>query len=179
MTSNRPNKRRVCLGAFAGAHGVKGEARVKTFTARPENVAAYGPVESEDGKRRFTLQIVRVLKPDLVLVRATKIASREDAAALAGTKLYVDRAALPEPDDDEFYIEDLVGLAAFTEDGAALGEVVAVHNFGAGNLIEIAKVAGEKGPLMLLFTRDSVPEIDLARGKIVVRPPDLDTPPLE
>ncbi len=175
MTSNRPiegAKKRVCLGAFAGAHGVKGEAKVKTFTAAPENVAAYGPVESEDGKRLFSLRFIRLLKPDLALVSAQEIASREDAAALAGVKLYVDRAALPAAADGEFYIDDLIGLSAITENGAPHGEVVAVHNFGAGDLIELAKAPGAKTSLLLPFTSDLIPEIDLDGGSITVRLPD-------
>lgn len=137
---------RICLGAFAGAHGVKGETKVKTFTAAPENIAAYGPVTSEDGKRRFTLKFLRALKPGLALVTAPEIASREDAEALKGVKFYVAREALPAASEDEFYIEDLVGLAAFTEGGAPLGAVVAVHNFGAGDIVEIARAPEGDGP---------------------------------
>jgi len=181
MSAKKPTKARVCLGAFAGAHGVRGEAKAKTFTAAPENVALYGPVETEDGKRRFILRIVRVLKPDLVIVSAPEIESREDAASLAGVKFYVDRAALPVAAGDEFYIEDLIGLAALAEDGARLGEVVAVHNFGAGDIIEIAAAAGEtgaatarakksgaKGSLMVPFMSATVPSVDLARGRLTI-----------
>lgn len=162
------NGKRICLGAFAGAHGVKGEAKLKCFTEQPENIAAYGPVASEDGKRRFTLEIIRILKPDLALVRASEIESREDAKALAGTRLYVDRSALPETDEDEFYFEDLVGLAAFTEDGTPAGRVSAVHNFGAGDILDLADVPGRKGGVMIAFNRENVPEIDISSNRLII-----------
>ncbi len=155
---------RICLGAFAGAHGVKGEAKVKTFTETEEAAARYGEVESEDGARRFTLIFVRSLKPGLALVRSPEIASREDAEALAGVKFYVDRAALPEAAEDEFYIEDLVGLAARDESGATVGVIVAVHNFGAGDVLELKDRPGKAGPAMIPFTRTAVPRIDIAAG---------------
>lgn len=160
--------KRICLGAFAGAHGVRGEAKVKSFTETPEKIAAYGPVTTEDGARSFTLEIVRLLKPDLVLVRAPEIESREDAAALSGTKLYVTRAALPAPEDGAFYIEDLVGLPAFTEDGAPSGRVAAVHNFGAGAILELEEVPGRKGGVMIAFRRETFPHIDLAAGRLTL-----------
>lgn len=156
---------RICLGAFAGAHGVKGEAKVKTFTASEDAISRYGAVESEDRRRRFTLRFIRVVKPGLALVAAPEIASREDAAALAGTRLYVDRARLPDADEDEFYIEDLVGLAAAADDGAPLGKVIALHNFGAGDIVEIR---GDDGALMVPFTLAAIPEVDIARGRIII-----------
>jgi 16S rRNA processing protein RimM len=160
--------KRICLGAFAGAHGVRGEAKVKCFTEAPHNIAAYGRLTSEDGRRSFSLEVVRVLKPDLVVARAPEIASREDAQSLAGTRLYVDRAALPETDEDEFYFEDLVGLAAFTEDGAPAGRVAAVHNFGAGDILELDNVPGRKESTLIAFTRTLVPDIDLAAGRLTI-----------
>lgn len=165
MKKQNSSGRLICLGAFAGAHGVRGEAKVKTFTADAASIAAYGPLTSEDGKRRFTLKFVRVLKPDLALVMAQEIATREDAAALAGTRLYVERSVLPPTDEDEFYLEDLVGLAAFDEHGAPLGKVVAVHNFGAGDLIE---VKGAKGAIIVPFAGAAVPDVDLAAGRLVI-----------
>lgn len=174
VTAKKPNSgesassattKRVCLGAFAGAHGVKGEAKVKTFTEEPAGIAAYGPVTSEDGKRRFTLKFVRVLKPDLALVTAPEIASREEAAALAGTRLYVARAALPATDADEFYLEDLIGLAAVDDSGAPLGKVVGIHNFGAGDLIELK---GSSGAIIVPFTNETIVAAELAEGRIVI-----------
>lgn len=160
--------KRICIGAFAGAHGVKGEAKVKTFTETEDSVARYGAAESEDGERRFSLKFIRVLKSGLALVSAPEIESREDAAALAGARLYVGRDRLPPPDDDEFYIEDLVGLDAEDEAGASLGRVAAAYNFGAGDVIELSGVPGVRAPVMIPFTRAAVPTVDIAVGKIVV-----------
>lgn len=163
------NKRhRICLGAFAGAHGVKGEIKVKTFTALEDAVAAYGPVESEDGARRFTLTFIRTLKPALALVSAPEIGGREEAAALTGMRLYVDRTRLPDPGADEFYVEDLVGLAALDDGGRALGRIAAVHNFGAGDILEITDAGAKKGGLLVPFTRAAVPTVDLAGGRVVI-----------
>lgn len=159
---------RVCLGAFAGAHGVRGETKVKTFTDAEDGVAAYGAVETEDGARRFSLKFIRVLKPGLALVSAPQIESREDAIALAGVRLYVSRSKLPPAGDDEFYIADLVGLAAFDDKGARLGRVAAVHNFGAGDVIELERVPGRSEPLLFPFTRAAVPAVDIAGRRIVI-----------
>ncbi len=162
------DRRRVCLGAFAGAHGVKGDTLVKTFTETPESVANYGPVETEDGGRTFTFQLIRAHKPGLVIVRAPEIASREDAAALKGVRFYVDRAALPKADEDEFYLDDLVGLSAIDETGADAGRVVTVHNFGAGDLLELIDIPDINGARMIPFTRETVPAVDLADGRVTV-----------
>ncbi|MCA8888823.1 MAG: 16S rRNA processing protein RimM [Parvularculaceae bacterium] len=162
-------KKRICLGAFAGAHGVAGHAKVKTFTQDESNIAAYGVVESEDCARKFTLKFVRIAKPGLAIVAAPEISSREDAASLAGVRLYVDRAALPdETDTDEFYIEDLIGLKALDENGAPVGVVTAVHNFGAGDIVEIKPGSGRKTAILAPFTKAAMPEVDLAKGVIVI-----------
>ncbi len=161
-------KSRACLGAFAGAHGVKGEAKLKTFTEAPENIAAYGPVESEDGARSFTLTFVRVLKPDLALISAPEIKSREDAESLKGIRLYVDREKLPSPDEDEFYLDDLIGLHAINESGNAMGVVSAVYNFGAGDLIELKDIPGINGVRLVEFTKENVPMVNMECGEITV-----------
>jgi 16S rRNA processing protein RimM len=160
--------KRICIGAFAGAHGVKGEAKVKSFTETEDGVARYGAAESENGERRFSFKFIRVLKPGLALVSAPEIKNREDAAALAGTRLYIGRDRLPPPVDDEFYIEDLVGLEAEDETAASLGRVAAAYNFGAGDVIELSGVPGVRPPVMIPFARDTVPKVDIAGGKIVV-----------
>ena len=158
--------KRVCLGAFAGAYGVRGETRIKAFTADPPDVARYGPVRSEDGARSFRLEIVRVVKDDVVIARSADIKSREDAQSLAGVRFYVDRAMLPEPEDaDEFYMEDLVGLEARDRAGKTLGRVVAAHDFGAGPLVEIR---GAGPARMIPFTKDAVPDVDVAGGFLVI-----------
>lgn len=164
----RRSDNRICLGAFAGAHGVKGAAQIRTFTEKPENIAAYGPVETEDGARRFTLTVIRELKPGLVLATAPEIESREDALSLKGRQLFVDRYKLPAAEDDAFYLEDLIGLAAQDENGEALGKVKAVHNFGAGDILELQGVPGVKGGCLIPFTRENALTIDLKEGLIVI-----------
>ncbi len=166
--------KRVCLGAFAGAHGVKGEVKVKTFTETPENIAAYGTVETEDGARRFTLTVVRIIGPDIALVRAPEIKSREDAESLKGARLYIDRRELPAPEEDEFYLDDLVGLKAVDETGAPLGAVSAVYNFGAGDVVELKAIPGMQGVRLIAFTKADFPEVDIAAGTITIRRGALD-----
>ena len=160
---------RVCLGAFAGAHGVHGEAKIKTFTEAPENIAVYGPVESEDGERQFTLTFIRLLKTDFALVRAPEISSREDAENLKGTRLYVDRDKLPAPDDEEFYLDDLIGLKARDENDEPMGVVLAVYNFGAGDLLELGNIPDVNGVRLVSFTKENATHIDLAAGTIIIR----------
>ena len=128
---------RLCLGAIAGAHGVRGDVRLKSFTENPLDIAAYGPLMSEDGTRRFEIVKLRAAK-DHVVATVDSIASREEAMALKGTRLYVDRDRLPAPDEDNWYHADLIGLEARREDGTRLGEVTAVYDYGAGDLLEIA-----------------------------------------
>lgn len=167
--------RRVCLGAFAGAHGVKGASKVRAFTECEDGVAAYGPVESEDGKRRFTFNFIRVLRPGLAVVSAPEIASREDAASLAGVRFFVPRSALPPTAEDDFYMEDLVGLAVVDEKGAPQGRIAGVHNFGAGDILEIAGRPGAPEHLFAPFTRAAFPVIDLNRGIAVAAAQTLGT----
>ncbi|MEO1252038.1 MAG: ribosome maturation factor RimM [Pseudomonadota bacterium] len=159
--------KRICLGAFAGAHGVKGEAIVKTFTEAPDAIAAYGAVETEDGAQRFTLRFIRSPRPGFAIVRAAEIASREAALALKGERLYVARAALPETPAGEYYLDDLVGLSVVDETGAPAGEVVGIHNFGAGDILEIGEIPGVKGAKMIPLIDEAVPEIDLDAGRLV------------
>ncbi len=165
---------RVCLGAFAGAHGVKGHAKIKTFTEAPEGVAAYGPVASEDGARNFTLKIVKILTDGFVIASAPEIKSREDAQALKGVSLFVNRDILPAPEEDEFYLDDLVGLKAVDENGAPMGVVKAVYNFGAGDLLELGDIPGVKGVRLIAFTRENVPAVDIAGSAITVRRAGID-----
>ncbi len=165
MTKKRS---RVCLGAFAGAHGVKGETLVKTFTEAPQNIAAYGPVQSEDGARAFAIKFVRNAKPGFVIASAPEITSREDAASLKGVRFYVNRTALPEPEEDEFYLDDLVGLSAIDETGADAGRIAAVHNFGAGDLLELSDIPDLTGARVIPLTKEAVPTIDLTGGRVTV-----------
>ncbi len=168
MSSDARANTRVCLGAFAGAHGVKGHAKIKTFTESPEGVAAYGPVATEDGARSFTLKIVKILADGFVIASAPEIKSREDAQALKGVSLYVNRDVLPAPEEDEFYLNDLVGLKAFDDTGAPMGVVKAVYNFGAGDLLELGAIPGVKGVRLVPFTKEAVPAVSLAQRRVTV-----------
>ena len=162
-------ERRILVGAVAGAHGVRGEVRIKSFTADPAAVARYGPLSDESGARRFELTVTGATKGGVV-ARIAGIADRDQAEALKGLRLYVPREALPPTQaTDEFYVADLVGLAAERPDGTPLGRVAAVENYGAGDVIEIA-VEGSGG-LLVAFTRATVPVVDLAGGRLVVNPP--------
>ncbi|HLO75443.1 MAG TPA: ribosome maturation factor RimM [Magnetospirillum sp.] len=159
---------KVCVGAVVGAHGVRGQVRIKSFTADPADVAAYGPVESEDGSRRFKLKVMGEVK-GLVIARIEGVADRNAAEAMRGTRFYVPRERLPELEEDEFLYTDLVGLRAEGEDGAVLGTVKGVADFGAGELLDIVLTAG--GSLMVPFTKAAVPVVDIANKRLVVIPP--------
>ena len=161
----------VCVGVVTGAHGVRGLVRVKPFTEEPEGVAAYGPVATKDGKRRFAIETKGMAK-DLVICRLEGIADRDAAAALRGTELYVPCERLPETDEDEegWYHADLVGLRAVGTDGKAYGRIASVQNYGAGDLLEIAPEGGGETVLMG-FTDENVPEVDIEGGRIVIDPP--------
>jgi 16S rRNA processing protein RimM len=159
---------RVLIAQIGAAHGVRGEVRLKAFTADPLDVASYGPLETEDG-RRIEIEAARPAK-DVLVVRLKGVADRNAAEALKNQRLYVSRDKLPPPDDDEFYYADLIGLSAVTAEGAAFGVVKAVHNFGAGDLIEIEPTGGGE-TVMLTFNETTVPSVDIAGRKIVVAPP--------
>lgn len=160
---------RVCVGALAGAFGVAGEVRLKSFCAEPEAIADYGPLFTEDGARSFTLKLTRPVKGGFA-ARLTGVQTPEQAAALAGTRLYAARDRLPRLPDDEFYHADLIGLAVHDTGGALLGEVVAVHDHGAGDLLEIRRPEG-RATVLLPFTRAAVPTVDLTARRIVADPP--------
>ena len=161
-------ERLILVGRVAGAFGVKGEVRITAYTDDPAALVSYRELLREDGSPGLTLTAGRPHKGALV-GRAKEIATREEAEALRGLQLYVPRAALPAPDEDEFYLADLIGLRAVGPDGVELGRVKNVQNFGAGDLLEIAP---ETGPTWWLpFTRDAVPEVRIADGVVVaVRP---------
>ena len=162
---------RICVGQFAGAHGVRGLARLKPFTAVAEDVARYGPVETEDAARHVAFEIVGQAK-GVLIVRVDGVTDREAAAALAGTRLYVGRDRLPAPDPDEYYQADLIGLAVVAPDGTPQGTIHAIHDFGAGDLLELALADGRT--VMVPFTRAVVTEIDLGRRRAVaVLPADV------
>ena len=155
----------VLLGVVIGAHGLKGEVRVKTFTDTPASLAEYGPVSGDDG-RQFQVASLRVVKSDEAIVSFKGLANRDGAESLKGVRLSVPRSKLPPPEEGEFYLADLVGLAVEDAGGHVLGMVRGVHNFGAGDVIEIE--ASGKGSSFVPFTSEAVPVVDLAGKRIVV-----------
>jgi 16S rRNA processing protein RimM len=160
----------IQVGRVAGAFGVKGEVRITSFTAEPLALVDYKTLLREDGSPALTVLGGRVAKGGVV-VRTEEIETREQAEAARGLKLYIPRAALPEPEDeDEFYVADLVGLSVVDLDGAPLGRVRSVRDFGAGDLLEIEPTAGESW--WLPFTREAVPEVSIADRRIVGVKPD-------
>jgi 16S rRNA processing protein RimM len=160
---------RICVAQIGAAHGVRGEVRLWSFTGDPMAVATYGPLESEDGRQRFEIEALRPAK-DHFVARLAGVSDRTAAEKLTNVKLYVSRDKLPPVEDDEtFYHADLIGLAAVTPDGASLGTVTAIHNFGAGDLIEIRPEGGDA--LLVPFTSTAVPEIDMKARRMVVVPP--------
>lgn len=167
-------ERRICLGVIAGAHGIKGLVRVKSFTERPEDLTAYGSLSDEAGARAYALTLKGRVK-GVMLAAVDGVTDRNQAEALKGTRLFVEREALPATEDEEvFYHADLIGLAVEDRAGQALGRVAAVHNHGAGDLLEIAPEGGTAdGALLLLpFTAAAVPLVDLAAGRLVALPPE-------
>jgi len=161
---------RVCVGAVAGAFGVRGEVRLKSFCAAPEAIADYGPLWSEDGARRFDLRLTQPIKAGFA-ARLSGVDSKEAADALRGVRLYADRAKLPALPEDEFYHADLIGLAVVDTGGAILGRVKAVLNHGASDLLEIEGPALAV-PVLLPFTQAVVPTVDLTAGRLVADPPE-------
>ena len=157
--------RTVCVGRLVGAHGVRGIVRVQSHTANPDHLTAYGTLSDAGGTRRFALTVTGHVR-GLVLARVEGVDDRDQAEALRGTDLYVAREALPPTEGDEYYHIDLLGLSAVTADGAALGRVSAIHDHGAGPVVEIQP---PEGPSTLVpFTREHVPAVDIAAGRLVV-----------
>jgi 16S rRNA processing protein RimM len=163
---------RILLGVIGRPHGVRGLVRVASYTADPADLAAYGPLSDAKG-RCFVLAwrgegIAEV--SEIVDGKPVKLADRTAAEKLTNTRLSIERDRLPPPEDNEFYLADLIGLAAVDASGAALGDVVAVHDYGAGTSLEIVGAAGTS--LIVPFTRASVPVVDIAAGRLTVNPPD-------
>jgi 16S rRNA processing protein RimM len=160
--------RDVLLGAVIGAQGLKGEVKVKTFTESPEKLGAYGPLHTKDGKS-FRVTSVREAK-DGAVVALDGVNDRNAAEALKGAELFVPRSALPKENADEFYHADLIGLRAEDTEGRAMGTVRALHNFGAGDVIELVREDGDE--VFLPFTREVAQEIDIEGGRIVIAAPE-------
>ena len=159
---------RICVAKIGAAHGVRGEVRLWPFTEDPMAVLHYGPLTSKDGARQFEVARARAAKDHLVAT-LKGVADRDAAERLNGIELYISRDALPDTDEGEYYHADLIGLAAVDPQGKTIGTIIAIHNFGAGDIIEIAP---NDGPTLLLpFTNAVVPTIDLAAGHVVIELP--------
>lgn len=161
---------RICVGAIAGAFGVQGEVRLKSFCVEAADIAAYGPLFTKDGSRSFTLRLTRPVAGGLG-ARLSGVSTKEEADALKGAELYADRSRLPALPDDEFYHSDLIGLVVRDTGGEEIGEVIAVHNHGAGDILEIRR-KGRSSALLLPFTLATVPTVDVAGGCLVADLPD-------
>jgi 16S rRNA processing protein RimM len=159
----------ICVARIGAAHGVRGAIKLWTFTEDPLAVKHYGPLFTKDGTRQFEVTHAREAKGHLVAT-LKGVATREDAERLNGLELYIARDKLPATDEDEYYHADLIGLAAVTPANEPLGRVIAIHNFGAGDIIEIGPAHG--ATMLLPFTNAVVPSVDLAGGRVVIELPD-------
>lgn len=166
------NDRLIAVGRVAGAFGVRGEVRITSFTEEPLALARFRELKRQDGSAGLTILSAREAKGG-VICRCAGIETKDQADALRGLRLFIPREALPQPEEDEFYLADLIGLAVVTPEGETLGRVKSVQDFGAGDILEIAPAEG--GPTWYLaFTRDAVPEVDIAGGKLVaIRPTEI------
>mgnify|MGYP006274106459 CR=1 FL=1 len=167
----------VCLGRIVVAHGIRGEVGLETYTEFPDEIAAYGDFTDEIGERTFVMTGLR-FGPKGMLATFDGVNDRNAAEDLKGTRLFVPRSALPRiRAKDEYYQADLIGMAAVLKDGADLGTVSAVHNFGAGDLLEV-RVPGRRETVLVPFTKEVVPDVDVKARRLVVDPPDglLDGP---
>ncbi|HEV2532656.1 ribosome maturation factor RimM [Phenylobacterium sp.] len=159
----------ILVGRVAGAFGVRGDVRITAYTAEPQALLAYRDLKREDGSPGLTLTGGRPAKGGVV-AQAREVETREQAEALRGLRLYIPRDVLPEPDEDEFYVTDLIGLAVETADGEPLGRVKDVRDFGAGDILEIQPQTGASW--YLPFTREAVPQVRIAEGRVIAVKPD-------
>jgi 16S rRNA processing protein RimM len=162
---------KVLLGRITGVHGLKGEVKIAAYTGEPEDISSYGTLTSADGAQHFHIAVVRSVKGGTVIAVLRGVSNREEAEKLRGTELYVSRAVLPPPEnDDEYYHSDLIGLNAVSQAGETIGKVIAVHNFGAGDLLEV-RFEGERQAQLIPFENAHVPRVDLAARQVVVLKP--------
>ena len=175
MTLSATSDKLVLMGAILGAHGIKGEVKVKSFAAKPSDIAGYGALTDAKEKRRFELSIVGTSDATrgILIARIAGVADRNAAEALKGTELYVARESLPKlTDTEEFYFADLVGLQAVDEGGKVFGRIVSVDNYGAGDLLLVApENGGDEDSFVVPFTKAFVPVVDIAAGKLVLNLP--------
>jgi len=160
----------ICVGTIAGAFGVQGEVRLKSFTADPTAIADYAPLSNEDGTQIFSVTLTRPINNGFA-ARLGGVKTKEEADALKGVKLFAEREKLPELSDDEFYHTDLIGLEVYDTGGTLLGRIKAVMNHGAGDILEVNS-AGNSGSVLVPFTLEIVPTVDLTAGRIVADPPE-------
>lgn len=160
---------KLLLGVIVGARGIKGDVKVKTFTEAPEDIASYGPLTDVNDTKAFSLKVIGISK-GLPVVRIKGISDRNQAEALKGTELYVMRDRLPETEDeDEYYHADLIGLTAIFKDGTKFGRILRLHGFGAGDMLEIVPDGkSEKASVLVPFTMEMVPEVDIGAGQVVL-----------
>jgi 16S rRNA processing protein RimM len=158
------------MGVFGAPQGVRGEIRIKSLTGEPGAIGAYGPLTDKGGTRAFAFESLRPLKDDMLVARLAGVSTREAAETLKGVELFARRDQLPPPNDDEFYYDDLVGLEAVDAEGAPLGRIVSLMNYGGGDVLEIAPAQGGE-TLLLPFTKRVAPHIDFDAGRIVIEPP--------
>ena len=170
MTAS-PENRLILLGQITGVHGIRGDVIVRTYTGDPADIAAYGPLTDKLGARPLALSIVRVSDKGVV-ARVKGVSDRNAAEVLKGRELYVARAKLPKTDEAEYYHADLIGLAAVTPEGADLGRIIAVQNYGAGDLLEIKMTVGGD-TTFVPFTNACVPDVDLSAGRVTVVMPEM------
>jgi len=163
MTNNNPL---ICVATCSGAFGVNGEVKIKSFTGVAENCFAYGPLRNENGDVFLTITSKRAVRNGFAVL-CEQVETREQAQALSGTKLYVYRADMPTPDEDEFYFEDLIGLEVKTTDGKRMGKIVQAHNFGAGDMLEISGTK-DVPEFYHPFTKIGVPKVDIKAGRVVI-----------
>ena len=161
-----PDNKLVLLGHVAGAHGIRGEVVVKSYTSDPADIDAYGPLTDATGKKSYKLKVVRVM-PKGVVVRVAGIADRNAAEALRGVALHAPRSALGDPEPGEYFYEDLIGLEAVDAAGSRIGLIKAVENYGAGDLLEIARDGVSKTDFVP-FVEAHVPDVDIAAGRVTV-----------
>jgi 16S rRNA processing protein RimM len=164
------NEDLICVGAISGAFGVRGEIRLKSFCAVPDEIEEYSPLTSEDGTAQYSLYLTRAIKNGFA-ARLSGVETKEDADAMKGVRLFAHRDQLPKLPDDEFYHADLIGLEVYDTGGALLGRVKEVLNHGASDLLEIHG-QGLKSTVLLPFTLAAVPTVDLEAGRIIADPPE-------
>lgn len=164
------NASRILVGRFGAAHGVRGEVRIKSYTADPMALAGYAGLSDQNGARAFVIESARPVKDDVIVARVKGVNDRSAAEALTNLEIYIARDALPPPDEEEFYVADLIGMRAERADGTPFGVISNVLNFGAGDILDIALEGG--GARLVPFTRACAPHVDVKGRRVTVEPPE-------